>query len=227
VLKAFVTTSIDEEIYQTECQKFAYRSYHMNKSLLAVGLSIICAACYAETQSNKSQWFVRTNALLVSPSEDGYSNAGGIGASLGAMFGAGLQHEFNVEFGYTNWKMDDYIGNVRVKATEHHLPVLASYRYYFNADGAPVRPYVSPGFGYQFTKVDAEAVGYGSESASDGSFCYTGAIGALIRLTDKIDFDLGYRYLHADGMSGDVQGVPYETDAFAAHIGYLGVSFKF
>tara|TARA_R110002073_G_scaffold64450_2_gene161414 strand:- start:5082 stop:5699 length:618 start_codon:yes stop_codon:yes gene_type:complete len=60
--------------------------------------------------------------------------------------------------------------------------------------GSVVRPYVGAGFGIVDTKLSVSVPGF-SASADGTELAYRLAAGASYQITDRVAFDLGYRYL--------------------------------
>jgi len=183
------------------------------------------------------------NNLSFSHADDTKSPRGTIGYGIagGAIVGDQGQHEISLSLQLddskasvsqsTPFSMDGVnyssgTDSIKLKTTT----LLLNYRYYFGARANPVRFYVGPSLGYTHIQGSeaASAVEMSgtvdTDNGSDTRNPWTTALslGVAVKLADKIDLDLGYRYTY---------GISKSWGNFLEHLRsnslYAGVGFKF
>jgi opacity protein-like surface antigen len=182
-----------------------------------------------EKSPSGSNFFIRPLVYWVHPTAEGYSDAGAAGLSFGAVSGAKKEHEISVEFAYTYWSSSQTAPGFSVSGKEHYLPILMNYRYLFGSEQSKVRFYVGPSIGFTRNWIEVKGrSNYATYSVTTGdwSFTVSGSAGVLIKLANKIDLDVGYRYLHSDGGKYTVAGYRFEGEAGKAHMFYGGLNFR-
>ena len=117
-------------------------------------------------------------------------------------------------------------GTETVKADS--MPILLNYRYYIGDKTSAARVYIAPTIGLTHVKLTDNASGVEagldpvtdtySNSESKNGFTWAIGVGVMVKVTDKIGWDIGYRYMSAHIVSG--------TDLKTHNI-YTGVNFKF
>ena len=175
--------------------------------------------------------YLRAIISNVSPSTEGYSSAVAGGVSVGFYWGSKGQHEINYEWGYTHWDSEGMFSNMRYAMRETFMPHLINYRFNLRlSESNNYSWYFGPSLGFTNSKVELEGAS-GSQrvsfSQTDWSFTFGGTTGINLRLTDRIDLDLGYRYLSLKGAKYTASGVTLETKNAHASIVYAGIGFRF
>ena len=150
----------------------------------------------------------------------GLKDAVGYGVAGGATFGAQNEHEVGLSIGFLDFTPTSSLPASSITGKIKSVPVMANYRYYFGAKTASLRFYLAPSIGYSSDKVDYTLnVSGGSfhHTSSGTDFTWGAGLGVLFKVADKVDVDVGYRYVAVD-----------YTDA-KAKIGALfaGVNFRF
>jgi len=195
-----------------------------SKLLALLGLGILSVL------SVRAETFVRPVAYYVHPTAEGYDDNGAAGLAVGRSFGAQSEHELSFEIAYTRWT-DEFSGyGAKVSGNENYLPLLANYRFYAGSKQDKVRAYVGPSLGFTRAWVDIHGVASGqsfSISSGDWAFTYSGVVGAVVRLTDKLNLDFGYRYLAAEKTTYSAFGYSIEAEGAKAHMGYAALSCRF
>lgn len=85
-----------------------------------------------------------------------------------------------------------------------NVPAMLNYRYLFLKKASPVRIYVGPSLGFNRVTITDRArltfrntsVATGQIGESNTSFTWGGTAGVLVKVSDTVNFDLGYRYLN-------------------------------
>jgi opacity protein-like surface antigen len=188
------------------------------------------AALLALATTLNAASFLRPYAAYVNPSQEGYSDAGAVGFALGIQTGTQEEHEFSFDWSYTRYDSEGWIGGYSFNGTEKYMPYLASYRFVFGKKESRARLYVGPSLGYTNIRADASVSGYGVRAtASCSAWAPTGAgsAGVLLKLTDMLGLDVGYRYIHIGSTDVKVAGVNVELGDVDVHSLYAGLSFRF
>jgi len=199
----------------------------MNTKIKVVALATLIITLGA---SAKAEGFLRPSILFVSPGMAGASDATGESLAFGTRFGAQAEHELSIEGNWVQWDEKTSYAGFAVSGSLKYAPYLANYRYYFGQKDSPVRLYFGPSVGIAITKVSVTATGPGVNVAAGGSTtsaAYGGTAGLVIRLAEKVDLDVGYRYLYVKGSNVSVAGVTAQLDDAKANVLYAGVSFRF
>lgn len=195
----------------------------MYKLRLALALFLSASALTA------AESFIRPIISSVHPDTDGYSSAIGVGLASGIYFGPNNTQELSFEWSHVRWDSDDTIAGIRVKGRETYMPFMVNYRFHFKPS-ENVAIYIGPSAGVASTQVDANLSGAGlraSVSDSDWVSTYGGTGGVILKLTKRIDLDVGYRYMRLGGGEYNVQGFKYETDDAGAKAFYAGIGLRF
>jgi outer membrane protein W len=175
--------------------------------------------------------FVRPVVAYVSPTTDGYDDAGYIGVQAGVLIGPNRNHEFSAEIGGTGWDSDERIGTLRVEATETYVPILASYRFYVGSNEAPVRFFFGPSLGFTTVSYDVEMSSPGfflrDDDAVEVRATAAANIGVDFRVNTRFSINLGYRYLYIDGGETELFGTDFEIDESKAHVVFTGLTIRF
>ena len=195
-----------------------------------VRLPLLLAA-FGFPMAHAAESYLRPIISNVSPSTEGYSNAVAGGLSAGFYWGPRGQHEINYEWGYTYWDSKGVLSNMGYAIRETFMPHLINYRFNLRlSESNNYSWYLGPSLGFTNNKVTIEATS-GSQrvsfSQADWSFTFGGTTGINLRLTDRIDLDLGYRYLSVKGAKYTVSGVTFESQNAHANIVYAGIGFRF
>jgi opacity protein-like surface antigen len=195
--------------------------------LLGVAVFVIAGVSTVNAASNG---FVRPVVAYVSPTADGYDDAGYLGVQVGVFVGANRNHEFSGEIGSTGWESDERIGSLRSEATETYVPILASYRFYAGASDAPVRFFFGPSIGLTAAAYEVEVTGPGVFRKDDSSellFTAAANVGLDFRINDRFSINLGYRYIYIDGTEIELFGLNLDLDDSKAHIVSTGLTIRF
>jgi len=199
-------------------------------AFLALGLS-----AYAQSG------FIRPELSLVIPTTKAgqfdakLKSTAGYGFAMGAVLGAQDEQEIGVSLSFADVKGStststpfNFLGtnyttgsdSVKVKA----MPVLLNYRYYFGAKADSTRFYVGPSVGYANVKYTEVLVGTRpgyvdtlTITDSQNGFTWALSFGCAVKLADKTDLDIGYRFTSAKAWDGH----------FNASTLYTGITFKF
>jgi opacity protein-like surface antigen len=193
---------------------------------LAIATCLVTGTCaYAQ------QGFIRPElsynfASLNGSDATGFKtkNSVGYGVTGGGYFGAQNEHEIGLGIGIEDFSLSSTVASVTVSGKAKTVPVLVDYRYCFGAMTDMARFYVGPYAGYTNIKYNVRAtVGpttVATDSSSGSSFTWGAGLGVLFKVADKIDADLGYRY---------IGGLKISDSNIKAKVGslYAGVNFRF
>ena len=177
----------------------------------------ICVSAYAQ------EGFIRPelsyNTVKISGDNDSLKDAFGYGIAGGAYFGAQSEHELGLSVGIINFDFKS-IADTDFKGSVKTVPLLVNYRYYIGTKADAVRFYLAPSAGYTFLKLedsfsDGEEVW--SDDISETDFTWAIGAGVVFKVADKIDVDVGYRFLQvrANGGHANVNSL------------YVGGNFRF
>ena len=182
----------------------------------------------------RAESFVRPILSYDSPTNAGFGSAMGYGVAFGTWFGAGKDHEVSFEWHYTDWNYSQPYSGYSVAGGEKNMPLLVNYRYQSGNAQSPVRFYIGPSLGFTRThlQVTANFPTFAPGPAivvdeTDWSFTWSGATGIIVKISDRADLDIGYRYLHFQGRNFGVGSSNVVVDDHKANIAYLGVNFRF
>lgn len=196
-----------------------------NLKTLAIATCLVIGTCvYAQ------QGFIRPElsynfASLSGSDATGFKtkNSVGYGVTGGGYFGAQNEHEIGLGIGIEDFSLSTNVAGVSVSGKAKTVPVLVDYRYCFGAMTDMARFYVGPYAGYTNIKYNlrvaaGNTVATGSSSGS--SFTWGGGLGVLFKAADKVDADVGYRY---------IGGLKVSDSNIKAKVGslYAGVNFRF
>jgi outer membrane protein W len=185
--------------------------------------------------------FIRPELSLVMPTTKAgqfdakLKSTVGYGIAGGVVFGAQDEQEIGVSisladvkgstststpFNYYGTNYNTGSDSFKVKT----MPVLLNYRYYFGAKADGTRFYFGPSIGYTHLKYTETAVGNRpgfvdtiTINDSKNGFTWAMALGFAVKLADKTDLDVGYRFTSAKAWDGH-----YNAGAL-----YTGITFKF
>ena len=185
-------------------------------------------AAATEPASSKPEYFIRPLVAYVKPTDG--NSATGFGFAAGGSFGSQKEHEVSFELTHAKWDESMTDPTVSVSGSLKYMPYLLSYRYYFGPEALKARFYVGASAGFTSVDVSVQAVDSGATfSGSDTAWGSTlaGTIGVKVRLSEKADLDLGYRYQHTSGPTITLAGESIELDDLKVHVVYVGVGFRF
>jgi len=143
-------------------------------------------------------------------------DAGGYAVAAGASFGAQNEHEIGISVGVANFWISGSSGAYGKVKT---MPILANYRYYLGTKANSARFYLAPSVGNTSVKVNESNKG-STFSSSNTSFNWGGGIGALFKVADKFDVDLGFRYM--EGIKIKDTNIHVQVNTL-----YIGANFRF
>jgi opacity protein-like surface antigen len=193
--------------------------------ILAAGL-LLAALC----SSASAESFFRPLFSFDSPVNTGFGSTGGYGFVTGARLGAAQEHELSFEWHYNRWNVSASYDRFSVSGGETNMPFLLNYRHHFGTSADQIRFYAGPALGLTSTKLSLNATAPGSLVSVDNTawaFTASGSLGVLIKLTDKTDLDLGYRYLWTKGRDFSVGPTSVSVDDRQTHMVYTGLNFRF
>lgn len=186
-------------------------------------------------QAAAADSFLRLLVSSDAPTDAGISSATGYGLVAGTRIGPKQEHEFSFECHHTAWNIF-LLANAMypVAGRETNTPLLLNYRYQFGAHESRIRFYAGPALG--FTRVHLNiAIAYPTfapgpaieRNVTDWSFTWSGSAGVLLRLADKADLDLGYRYLCVQDPN-HIKGIAnLPLDDRKINLFYAGIGFRF
>lgn len=180
--------------------------------------------------SARAEGFVRPSLFYVWPTMSGASSAAGVGFAAGSRFGPQIEHELSFEGDWVKWDESASYSGQHVSGSLTSVPCLLNYRYYFGKAASTGRFYVGPSAGFARTTAAVSAIGSDTRvSASDSSWsaAFGASAGLVFRLAEKVELDVGYRYLVVRGSHVTLSDVTVSLDDARASILYAGISFKF
>jgi len=189
-----------------------------------------CAAFILISTPTFADGFVRPLVEFISPHEEGYSTKAGAGVAVGTLFGPQRQHEISFECAGTRWNTAQVTSAGVAAVSERFVSCLLNYRYHFGPATAPVRFFAGPALGVTNNSIDLAWVrssGVAAGRASPWSFTWSGSAGIGFKLTEKIELDAGYRFLHVQSYNTIIAGSAYLGRASEADVFYAGVGFRF
>jgi len=200
---------------------------NMNANLKTLAI----AACLAIGTSSYAQGvFIRPelsfNFVALSGSDsNGFKvqDALGYGVAGGTRFGAQEESEFGLSVAALKFTLASSITGASASGNVKVMPIMANYRYYFGTKSDVARPYFAPSAGWTNIKTNSSVVsGITTSSSSSSGNCFTWAagVGLLVKLDDRLDMDLGYRY---------IGGLKVRTTNVKMTVGsiYAGLNFRF
>lgn len=190
-------------------------------------MAVVCPAM--------AELFVRPSVMYVSYQNSGYSNKTGLSLAAGATLGARAEHELGLEIGRMDWALSQNVnaGGQFVFPTNgsgHFVPFLANYRYRFGANDAQLRYYLGPSLGLANNRGDLTQYRSGviaHAAFSQWSAAYGGSVGVTMKLTDTLELDVGYRYLHFAGIDPGSGNNRISMDDTQANLLHVGLGFRF
>lgn len=172
--------------------------------------------------------FIRPIVSVIQTSTQAYGSSTGIGVCGGVCLGDKGQHEVSLETDYTSWGFDTRVGNVRVNGDEKYQLFVVNYRYHFVFPShEKLNFYAGPSLGFVVSTLSVTASGYGSATSTSSSASWGVGAGAIYRVTDHIDIDVGYRNQYIVGTSYAVHGYTYTTENTTVGAVYAGIGFRF
>jgi len=199
----------------------------MNTKIKFVALVTVLMAL---AHSAHAEGFIRPSLLYVSPTMSGASTATGFGLAVGGRFGPQAAHELSFEGSWVKWDESANYAGYAVSGSLKYAPCLLNYRYYFGQAASATRFYIGPSAGFACTTASVSAIGPNvnvAVSDSTSSAAYGASLGLVFKLAQKVDLDLGYRYLFVKGNQVTIAGTTVTLDDAKAHVLYAGVSFRF
>jgi opacity protein-like surface antigen len=151
-------------------------------------------------------------------------NAFGYGVAGGATFGGEGQHEVGVSIGVLDYSVSTSLAGATGSGKVKTVPYVATYRYYFGPKTAPARFYLGGAAGWANVKVNASVTSGGitaRASESDTDFVWGVGLGAVFKVTERVDIDAGYRYQELQQPVGAVDA------KIKSNTLYAGVNFRF
>lgn len=191
-------------------------------AFFAIGLS-----AYAQ------EGFIRPEVSYALPNNSyqyigSFKGAAAFNLAGGCVFGAQDEQEVSLSIGTTTFKVSnpsvEYFDGAQVSLKLEETPILINYRYYTGAKSDSARFYVGASAGILLAKLTATSDGATVTSASSNPWDLGLGLGGAFKLADKIDLDVGYRFL----LSGNALANAYYSSAsLRASYFYAGVGFKF
>jgi opacity protein-like surface antigen len=149
----------------------------------------------------------------------------GYGIAGGTIFGAQNENEFGLSIALLKFNLASNVtgSGVNTSGNLKIVPLLANYRYYFGSKSDVVRPYFAPSAGWTSVKTNATTVnGITTSVNSTSGHNFTWGVGAGLsaKMNDRVDLDLGYRYL--GGLKVRTTNAKITVGAF-----YAGLNIRF
>jgi OOP family OmpA-OmpF porin len=178
----------------------------MRKLLNTIAVAAVAAGAATQAQATEG-WYGRADAGYTVDGEIDFNTGTSVDFDNDWMAGIGVGYAFQngfraeAEYSYRNNELE----GSGIESTAHAL--MANVYYDFNRGGR-FEPYVGIGVGY----IDPEDLDDAPPSVEiDGGLAYQGLVGVAIGLTERLDLDVGYRYLVGSelewtegGSSGDL-----------------------
>ena len=206
----------------------------INPTILLVCI-IGLVACSSLTA--KAEGFIRPGAVYVSYTDAGLSGNGGVSLAAGTGFGAAKEHELSLEVVRASWSWKQQFGSFAGLGSTgdgYCTPILANYRYYFGQADARLRVYAGASAGVVKSSGDVVLALSGVMrlgSVNQTKAAYGATIGVTGKLSAKISYDVGYRYLQSDNFEVAYTFPPPTVVApfpkFSAHQLQFSVKFAF
>ena len=198
-------------------------------------LTLLCLGSMAVVRPAMAEMFVRPSVMYVSFQNSGYSNKTGLSLAAGTTLGAGAEHELGLEIVLMDWALSQDLnaGGPFVFPTTgsgHLVPYLANYRYRFGAKDAQLRYYLGPSLGLANYRGDLTQIRSGviaNATVSQWSAVYGGTVGVTVKLTDMLELDVGYRYLHVASIDPGSGSNRIPMDATQVNLLHVGLGFRF
>ncbi|MBX9747901.1 MAG: outer membrane beta-barrel protein, partial [Hyphomonadaceae bacterium] len=195
----------------------------MKKLLSTIAVAAVAAGIAAPASATEG-WYGRVDAGYSTGGEIEFSDGGSAQYDLendwmaAAGIGYAFQNNFRVEgeYAYRNNGLEDTDGELELTA---HSLFLNGY-YDFNRGGR-FEPYVGLGVGY----VDPEDID-DSGVELDSGWGYQALVGVAIGITERLDLDVGYRYLVADDIDA-TEGATEATMSYEHQAVTLGLRWQF
>jgi opacity protein-like surface antigen len=203
-------------------------------AFLAIGVSAYAQEGFVRPEISYVK-FSNSVPLGLSGSEQSLKGTIGYGVAGGAFFGDQNEQEVSVSITMADAKasitepflIEGISGTISDSIKVKTTTILLNYRYYTGAKADSARFYIGPSIGSSHLQASESATGTAdgitdTESGDIGSknpWTFAISVGCAIKLAEKIDLDVGYRYTYGLTKSWDEH---LESNAL-----YAGVSFKF
>lgn len=212
-------------------RKFNFTLPAMNRAHVVA----LCLGIVAAVHPATADMFVRPSIMYVSYQNSGYSGETGFGLAAGANLGARAEHELGLEIATMDWSLDKigYAGTpyfFRTIGSGRLVPCLANYRYRFDVKAGLVRLYLGASFGLANRRGDLTQYRSGvvaHASFSHWSTAYGGTAGLTVPLADKVELDLGYRYLYVASFEPGSGYNRIPTDDIRANLFQVALGWRF
>jgi opacity protein-like surface antigen len=186
-----------------------------------------CSAVFAGHE------FARVSVMRLDYIDSDLATKNGAGVSAGIDFGSQEQHQVSIEVSRASWSWTSssfvFAGTSMLGGSGSITPVLLSYRYSLGQSGARIRAYGGASVGA--TKFSGNILFNGSglryggptDKVRPSAAAQIGISGAI---TDRLSYDLGYRYFYTDGFDVDtsIRKIPFPKTS--AHVLALSVAVK-
>ena len=187
------------------------------------------------TEGRAVEYFVRPIVDSVNPHVMAGATATGWGLCTGIYWQSGpgdFEKEISLEFERARWSGTDSMGIVQASEGETIIPVLVNFRANFVPDKRLdfVHIYFGPCVGaMKATATSIVTVGGQTTyaSSSDFDFAWGATAGLLIRITQKLDIDVGYRLLGTSDTKFQFNGEGFRTGKYTIDGWYAGIGWRF
>jgi opacity protein-like surface antigen len=166
-----------------------------------------CALCFSLFSGPCAQagGFARAGAQYVGYTASGFSNETGFSVAAGTTWGATQEHELSLEAMRADWSWRDTLGQTMVPGVTgrgHFTPLLLNYRHSFGTAASGFRFYAGASAGVAKTSGEVTVALSGSQyrgTPDETGLAWGATLGITGKLTGVLAYDLGYRYLQAEG----------------------------
>ena len=201
-----------------------------HKSLVSIALLLGILA-----QGRAAEYFIRPIVSRVDPHVIADSRATGLGFCAGIYWRNdqdNLEKEISVEFDRAKWSASVSDGFNLYNESETMMPIVLNLRVNVcpDSDLKRLRFYIGPCFGVARSTAKVHVTGEGEDlysSDSDWDLAWGASVGFLIRVTSKVDIDIGYRRLGASNTKFQLMDESIASGTNTLDGLYLGVGMRF
>lgn len=187
------------------------------------------------TQGRAADYFIGPIVTEVDPHVAGASSATGLGFCTGVYWRTDqqdLEKEVSFECWSARWTGWDARGVRQDTFSDTLMPLMLNFRVNIAPDSElkRLRVYIGPSIGMARTDGKDHITGGGMNQSFDDSIwnvVWGGTAGVKIRLTQRLDLDLGYRVLVVSKTTYEYQGQGYGFGRRALNVLSLGLGMRF
>jgi opacity protein-like surface antigen len=190
----------------------------------------------ASVFADSGQLFVRPVAAYVHPTNDQFNTTAAVGLDVGTIRGSRQQNEFSLDSLFMSMGGTSTSGPDITSGKLKSMSLLGGYRYHFGEANAKVRFYLGASAGVDYLQASARigsppdpSVPYINLARSEKAWkpAVSGCAGLKVKMAERVDFDIGFRYLWVSSAKDiSVGGYTADLHNSKAYLVYAGLDIK-